>query len=68
MPPLVKEPKIGLVQFAIPSGFGGFTLGGPYILMQAGHHYWYSVALAGTGVEAREHLMALEQKVFVFGQ
>ena len=27
-----------------------------------------SVALAGTDVEAREHLVALEQKVFAFGR
>ena len=67
--PVVEEPKIDLIQpIAIPSGSGEFTPGGPWIFVQAPQCHWHRVAIASTNAKAWDHLVALEQKVFAFGQ
>ena len=53
---------------AAPSGSGQVTPRGSQIFIQAPQYHWHIVTLAGTNVEAREHLVALKQKVFAFGQ
>ena len=67
--PMVEEPKIDVVQSAaVLSGLGEFAPGGPCIFILALQYHWHSVTMSGTDVEAREHLMALKQKVFTFMQ
>ena len=59
--PMVEEPKIDVVQSATaPSGLGESTLGGSWIFVQAPQYHWHSMTIAGTDVEAQEHLMALK--------
>ena len=65
---VVEEPETGLVQFAIPNRLGKFTPGGPWIFVQAPQYHWHRVAVASTDTKAWDHLVALEQKVFAFGQ
>ena len=67
--PMVEEPKADLIQpIVVPSGSGEFTLGGPRIFMQALQYHWHNVTIAGTNAKAQERLVALEGKVFAFGQ
>ena len=66
--PVVEEPKAGVVQVvAAPSGLGGVNPRGSRIFIQAPQYHWHTVALAGTNAEARECLVALEQKVLHSG-
>ena len=66
--PMVEKLETSLVQFVVPSGLGEFTLGGPQIFIEDPQYHWHSLATAGANAEAWEHLMALEGKVFAFGQ
>ena len=66
---VVEEPETEVVQAAAtPSGSGDVTPGGSRIFIQAPQYQWHTVTSAGTDAEARERLVALEQKVFAFGQ
>ena len=49
-------------------GQGIFAPGGPRIFVQAPQYHWHSVATDGTDAEAREHLVALEERLFAFGK
>ena len=66
--PLVEEPETDLGHPVAARGSGEFTPGGPRIFVQAPQYHWHSVASAGTDAEARERLVALEQRVFAFGK
>ena len=67
--PVVEEPETEVIQAAAaPSGSGDMAPGGSWIFIQAPQYHWHTVTSAGTDEEAREHLMALEWKVFAFGQ
>ena len=66
--PMVEEPETEVVQVAAaPGGSGDVTPGGSRIFIQAPQYHWHTVALVGTDAEARERLVALEQKVYAFG-
>ena len=67
--PAVEEPETKVVQTtAGPSGLGDVTPGGSHIFIQAPQYHWHTVTSIGTDAEAREHLVALEQRVFAFGK
>ena len=67
--PVVEEPETEIVQATTaPSGSRDVAPGGSRIFIQAPQYHWHTVVLAGTDAEAREHLVALEQKVFAFRQ
>ena len=67
--PVVEEPKTDLVQAtAVPNGLGDVAPGGSRIFIQAPQYHWRTVASVGTDAEARERLVALEQKVYAFGR
>ena len=66
--PVIEEPETDLVPAGGPSGSGDFAPGGPRIFVQAPQYHWHSVAAAGTDAEARERLVALEQRLFAFGK
>ena len=67
--PVVEEPETEVIQAAVaPGGLGDVAPGGSCIFIQAPQYHWHTVTLAGTDAEAREHLVALEQKVYAFGQ
>ena len=53
---------------AAPSGSGDVAPGGSRIFIQAPQYHWHTVTSAGIDAKARERLVALEQKVFVFGR
>ena len=67
--PVVEEHETEVIQAAIaPGGSGDVTPGGSRIFIQAPQYHWHTVTSAGTNAEARERLVALEQKVFAFGR
>ena len=67
--PVVEEPEIDVVQAAAtPNGSWDVTPGGSHIFIQGPQYHWHIVTSVGTDAEARERLVALEQKVFAFGQ
>ena len=66
---VVEEPETEVVQAAAaPSGSGDVAPGGSCIFIQAPQYHWHTVTSASTDAEARERLVALEQKVFAFGR
>ena len=65
---MVEEPRTDLGHLVTASGLGVSSSGGPQFFLHAPQYHWHSVLLEGTNVEAREHLVALEQSVFIFGQ
>ena len=67
--PVVEEPETEVIQATVaPGGSGDVTPGGSRIFIQAPQYHWHTVTSAGTDAEAREHLVALEQKVCAFGR
>ena len=67
--PVVEEPETKVVRAAAaPGGSGDMAPGGSRIFIQAPQYHWHTVASAGTDAEARERLVALEQKVYAFGR
>ena len=67
--PVVEEPEADVVRSAATlNGSGEPTLGGSRIFVQAPQYQWHSVTIVGTDAEARERLVALEQKVLTFGK
>ena len=66
---MVEEPETNVVQAAAaPSGLGDVNPGGSQIFIQAPQYHWHTITLASNDAEAQECLVALEHKVFAFGQ
>ena len=65
-PQIVEEPEMGLVPQAQAQPIAGL-FGDQHIFVSAPQYHWHVQGVVGTDDEARQHIVALAQRLHQFG-